>query len=195
MDAQKKSELNFVCRRLPNPANSRRDRMTAVYHRRLHRQLDQFGLPQGKRAHTIAGALFLRRGQLRTYIDERIAFYRDHDPKKQENSDAATIGTMKTLKAVLAPDVNTRQTPTDALVAAGMNDVLNSEGYTLAAWRNRLPIEVWILFILIAAACNFLLGFGARRLSPATHVDAGPVFGSLVRRGCMMQGFRATKFA
>ena len=110
------------------------------------------------------------RALLRTYVDERIAFYRDHDPKKQENSDAATIGTMKALWAAIAPEARARQTPTDALVASGMNDILNSEGYTLAAWRNRLPIEVWMLLILIAAACNFLIGFGAKRLSPATHV-------------------------
>ena len=110
------------------------------------------------------------RALLRTYVDERIAFYRDHDPKKQENSDAATIGTMKALWAAIAREVNARQKPTDALVASGMNDILNSEGYTLAAWRNRLPIEVWMLLILIAAACNFLIGFGAKRLSPATDV-------------------------
>ena len=77
---------------------------------------------------------------------------------------------MKALWAALAPEVKARQTPTDALVASGMNDILNSEGYTLAAWRNRLPIEVWMLLILMAAACNFLIGFGAKRLSPATHV-------------------------
>ena len=39
----------------------------------------------------------------------------------------------------------------------------------LAAWRNRLPVEVWMLLILTAAGCNFLVGFGAERLSPATH--------------------------
>ena len=77
---------------------------------------------------------------------------------------------MKALWAAVAPEARARQTPTDALVASGMNDILNSEGYTLAAGRNRLPIEVWMLLILIAAACNFLIGFGAKRLSPATHV-------------------------
>ena len=109
------------------------------------------------------------RALLRTYVDERIAFYRDHDPKRQEKEDAATIGTMNALWAAIAPEARTRQTPTDALVASGMNDILNSEGYTLAAWRNRLPVEVWMLLILIAAGCNFLVGFGAERLSPATH--------------------------
>jgi hypothetical protein len=30
-----------------------------------------------------------------------------------------------------------------ALVLAGMNDVINSRGYTQAAFWNRLPVAVW----------------------------------------------------
>jgi hypothetical protein len=48
---------------------------------------------------------------------------------------------------------------------------LNSQGYTLSAWRNRLPIEVWTLLILVAAVCSFLIGFGAERLSPGGAGD------------------------
>ena len=109
------------------------------------------------------------RALLRTYVDERIAFYRDPDPSREHNKDVQTMETMNSLWAAVAPEAKTRQTPTNALVASGMNDILNSQGYTLAAWRNRLPIEVWMLLILIAAGCNFLIGFGAERLSPATH--------------------------
>jgi hypothetical protein len=109
------------------------------------------------------------RALLRTYVDERIAFYRDRDPNREEKTDAATMETMNALWAAIAPEARTRQTPTDALVASGMNDILNSQGYTLSAWRNRLPVEVWMLLLLIAAGCNFLIGFGAERLSPVTH--------------------------
>ena len=109
------------------------------------------------------------RALLRTYVDERIAFYRDRDPNRQEKTDAATMETMNALWAAIMPEAKTRQTPTDALVASGMTDVLNSQGYTLAAWRNRLPVEVWMLLLVIAAGCNFLIGFGAERLSPVTH--------------------------
>ncbi len=115
---------------------------------------------------------------LRTYVNERLAFYRDRDPKQQENSDLETMDTMNALWAAIAPEARARQTPTTALVASGMNDVLNAEGYTLAAWRNRLPIEVWMLLMLVAAGCNFLIGFGAERLSPVTHAIL-PVTASL----------------
>ena len=44
-----------------------------------------------------------------------------------------------------------------------MNDVLNSQGYTQAAWWNRLPVEAWGLMAAIAIFCNGLIGYGAQR--------------------------------
>ena len=38
-------------------------------------------------------------------------------------------------------------TPVIALAVSGMNDVLNSQGYTQAAWWNRIPIAAWGLMI------------------------------------------------
>jgi hypothetical protein len=52
-----------------------------------------------------------------------------------------------------------------ALVVAGMNDVLNSQGYTQAGWWNRVPAPAWTLLITIAIFCNFLVGRGASRKS------------------------------
>jgi hypothetical protein len=43
-----------------------------------------------------------------------------------------------------------------------MNDVLNSQGYTQAAWWNRIPIAAWGLMSLIAMLCNLLLGYGRK---------------------------------
>ena len=43
-----------------------------------------------------------------------------------------------------------------------MNDVLNSQGYTQAAWWNRIPHAAWALMGLIAICCNLLIGYGAR---------------------------------
>jgi hypothetical protein len=53
-----------------------------------------------------------------------------------------------------------------ALVVAGMNDVLNSEGYTQAAWWNRIPLGAWALMFAIALFCNALVGFGVHRWTP-----------------------------
>jgi hypothetical protein len=56
-----------------------------------------------------------------------------------------------------------QSTPLLALAVSGMNDVLNSQGYTQAAWRNRIPIAAWGLMMAIAIGCNLLIGYGARR--------------------------------
>jgi len=53
-------------------------------------------------------------------------------------------------------------TPVMALAVAGMNDVLNSQGYTQAAWWNRIPISAWGLLVVTAICCNVLVGYGAR---------------------------------
>ena len=49
-----------------------------------------------------------------------------------------------------------------ALVVAGMNDVLNSQGYTQAAYWNRIPPGVWMLMGAIAIVGSALVGFGSR---------------------------------
>src|SRR4029077_14207957 len=51
------------------------------------------------------------------------------------------------------------------LAVAGMNDVLNSQGYTQAAWWNRIPTAAWILLIVISIFCNLLVGYNAHRNS------------------------------
>jgi hypothetical protein len=53
-------------------------------------------------------------------------------------------------------------TPVVALAVSGMNDVLDSQGYTQAAWWNRIPIAAWMLMAVIAICCNVLVGYGAR---------------------------------
>jgi hypothetical protein len=62
--------------------------------------------------------------------------------------------------AVVAPAM-AQPTQVAALVVSGMNDVLNSQGYTQAAWWNRIPTAAWALLILISVFCNLLIGYGA----------------------------------
>ncbi len=116
-----------------------------------------------------ADAASKARALLRTYVDERVAFYALMDPDALAKNASATAATMTALWGAIEPEVKASQTAVTALVASGMNDVLNSYGYTVAEWRNRLPVEVWLLLIIVAACCNFLIGFGAERLSSATH--------------------------
>jgi protein-S-isoprenylcysteine O-methyltransferase Ste14 len=48
-----------------------------------------------------------------------------------------------------------------ALAISGMNDVLNAQGYTQAAWWNRIPLAAWALLLLISIFCNLMIGYVA----------------------------------
>jgi hypothetical protein len=54
-------------------------------------------------------------------------------------------------------------TPVVALAVSGMNDVLNSQGYTQAAWWNKIPVGAWILMLSVAICSNVLIGYSTRR--------------------------------
>jgi hypothetical protein len=102
------------------------------------------------------------RALLKSYLDLRIQFYsaRDNQEVQRINSSTAQLQT-SLWSAVIAPAA-ARSTPIDALAVSGMNDVLNSQGYTQAAWWNRIPAAAWVLMAVIAVGCNVLLGYGSR---------------------------------
>jgi hypothetical protein len=101
------------------------------------------------------------RGLLREYLDLRILYYSRMDREQQEQNFAATARLQSRLWAAITPTVNAEPHTVHALVALGMNDVLNRQGYTHAAWLNRVPMAAWYLMISIAIFSNILLGFRA----------------------------------
>jgi len=103
------------------------------------------------------------RGLLKKYTDERILFYTTHDAHELEQINTSTAQLQNELWSAVQGAAVAQPTPTVALAAAGMNDVLNSQGYTQAAWWNRLPAAAWGLMGAIAVCCNLLVGFGSRR--------------------------------
>jgi hypothetical protein len=100
---------------------------------------------------------------LASYLDLRVAFYVTRDEGKLEQVNAATAQVQSDMwKAVATPAVS-QPTPLIALTVAGMNDVLNSEGYTQAAWWNRIPASAWGLMALVGFCSSLLTGYGVRR--------------------------------
>ena len=100
---------------------------------------------------------------LKKYLDERVLFYttRDRGQLAKINRDTAKL--QNELWAAVRPGAATQPTLVVLLVISGMNDVINSQGYTQAAWWNRIPIAAWALMATIAVCCNLLIGYGARR--------------------------------
>lgn len=99
---------------------------------------------------------------LRKYLDQRILFYTSRDPDEIAKINAATTEVQNQLWAAVLP-ASSQASPVTALAVSGMNDVLNSQGYTQSAWWNRIPIAAWVLMASIAVCCNLLIGYGARR--------------------------------
>ena len=89
-----------------------------------------------------------------------------HDARHQEERriSARTARLQGELWLAVQPGATANPTPVMALVVNGMNDVLNSQGYTQAAWWNRIPPAAWLLMVLIAAACCVSVGYGSRGL-------------------------------
>jgi len=100
---------------------------------------------------------------LRNYVDQRVLFYETRDERQLLQIDAATAQLESDLWFAAQAPAAAQPTPLVALAVSGMNDVLNSQGYTQAAWRNRIPVAAWGLMAAIAICCNLLIGYGAHR--------------------------------
>ena len=105
-------------------------------------------------------------GLLKKYTDLRIRFYQTRDTDDLRQIDLETSEVQSQLWAAASRPAIAQPNPVVALAVAGMNDVLNSQGYTQAAWWNRIPVGAWILMFGIAFFCNVLLGYGATKLEP-----------------------------
>jgi hypothetical protein len=101
---------------------------------------------------------------LQQYTALRVRFYttRGGEAVNQVRTEGGKM--QDQLWAAVAQTANTQPTPLRALVVSGMNDVLNSEGYTQAAWWNRIPVAAWVLMFTLALFCSWLLGFGSRKM-------------------------------
>ena len=99
---------------------------------------------------------------LKQYLDQRILFYTKQDPEKIKEIRQKTDELQMTMWNTILPVARTSNTPTTALAIAGMNDVINSQGYAQASWWNRIPYAAWSLMFAIAVCANVLVGFGAR---------------------------------
>jgi hypothetical protein len=100
---------------------------------------------------------------LKQYTDQRVLFYTSRNPRSIEKINADTAKLQNELWSTIGTGAAAQPTPIVALAVSGMNDVLNSQGYTQAAWWNRIPIAAWGLMFIIAICCNLLIGYSAHR--------------------------------
>jgi hypothetical protein len=104
------------------------------------------------------------RGMLRQYTDLRIRFYVTRDKDELTQISLQTEQIQNRLWTAVSQSALAQPTALRTLAVAGMNDVLNSQGYTQAAWWNRIPTGAWCLMFGIAVLSNVLVGYGARKV-------------------------------
>lgn len=102
---------------------------------------------------------------LKLYLRRRILFYQTRDAHYVAEINSTTSELQTQLWAPVKSVAVLQPTPVTALVVSGMNDVLNTQGYTQAEWWNRIPSAAWGLMVAIAVSCNMLVGDGIRSFS------------------------------
>ncbi|WP_449185424.1 bestrophin-like domain [Trinickia sp. YCB016] len=102
------------------------------------------------------------RALLARYTDVRIHYYQTRDAQQLQQINTATAQLQNGLWSAVSASAAQQPTPVMALAVSGMNDVLNTQGYTQAEWWNRLPLAAWVLMLLMAVCANTLVGYGMR---------------------------------
>jgi hypothetical protein len=105
------------------------------------------------------------RDVLRRYSAERVVNYTTRDVAVLAANNARTTKLQSDMWTIVREGATAQPDPLKALAVASINDVVNSQGYTQAAWWNRIPHGAWVLMALLAVCANFLVGLGAKGTS------------------------------
>jgi hypothetical protein len=99
---------------------------------------------------------------LKRYLDQRMLFYTTRSPGRASEITADTVQLQTELWSTLRPAIVAVPAPLMGLLVSGMNDVINSQRSSQAAWLNRIPVAAWALMV-IGLGCCWLVGYRARR--------------------------------
>jgi hypothetical protein len=113
------------------------------------------------------------RALLRQYVDERIATYSAENATNLLQHRASSKTLHHEMWSIVENAAAKRQNSITALVAQGMNDLIDAQGSSAAAWSNRIPLEGWTLMFAIAVCCCSLIGFD-------TKINISAVSGHLI---------------
>jgi hypothetical protein len=101
---------------------------------------------------------------LGNYLSQRVLFYSTRGKGELQQVEASTDRLQTDLWISTQTSVGVQPTAMMIPVVSSINDVLNSRGYTQAAWWNTIPPEAWELMGLVAFCGNVLLGYNSRNI-------------------------------
>jgi len=100
---------------------------------------------------------------LKRYVDQRVLFYSTGSAERASEIMADTGRLQVELWSTLRPAIAAVPPPLMGLLVSGINDVVNSQRSSQAAWLNRIPVAAWTLMVAIATGCCWIIGYRARR--------------------------------
>ena len=100
---------------------------------------------------------------LKRYLDQRMLFYTTRSPGRASEITADTVRLQTELWSTLRPAIAAVPAPLMGILVSGMNDVINSQRSSQAAWLNTIPVAAWALMATIGIGCCWLIGYRARR--------------------------------
>ena len=104
------------------------------------------------------------RSLMKDYLDQRILFYLTRSEQQLRVINDRTTKLQADMWAAVEAPVNAQPNPVNGLAVSGMNDVLNAQAYTQAAWWNGIPLGAWILMALIAVLGHLMVGYGEKNI-------------------------------
>jgi hypothetical protein len=109
------------------------------------------------------------------YLASRIDYYQTRGGSHLTEINQEEAKLQNDMWTAVQSAANARPTPLTALAVAGMNDVLNRQGYTQAAWWNRIPGSAWTLMAGIAICCSVLVGYQGGSIQGRTPLIVLPI--------------------
>jgi hypothetical protein len=100
---------------------------------------------------------------LKRYLDQRMLFHMTRRPGRASEIAADTVRLQTELWLTLQPAIAAVPPPLMGLLVSGMNDVINSQRSSQAAWLNRIPVAAWTLMATISIGCCWLIAYRARQ--------------------------------
>lgn len=104
------------------------------------------------------------------YLDQRLLFYTTRNASRDSAITSETTRLQNEMWSAVQGAAKAQPTPVSALAVAGMNDVLNRQGYTQAAYWNRIPTGAWTLMFALAICCSMLIGYGSHKRDAKLYV-------------------------
>jgi hypothetical protein len=112
------------------------------------------------------------RSLLDDYLEQRLLYFSIRNPLAIGEVDAETTRLQSELWSAVTGPALANPNSVTALVAEGVNDLVNAQGDTHAAWENRIPGTAWMMMGAIAVFSTLLVGVGLRRGSGFSHMLA-----------------------